>query len=196
MIKLSKPLIIYRAFDKRCYADDFVKKGIIRLGNLKYYHTIEDTTRQDKTEGSASYKFPDGTLYANNGNHKYILSCSTSEVDLSFLRRKMGSFVVQIEDVDQLKYDIKHSIEEIQLKLVGNLMSGAVIYDKDQSREQKLSESENFKLTMFQKPSCFKNECEYRIVSIFDYPVPQALLASHIVLKLNKRLDYAKLLPC
>lgn len=197
MIKLSKPLIIYRAFDQRCYADDFVKKGIIRLGNLKHYRTIEDTTRQDETEGFASYKFLDSTLYAHNGNPIYILSCSTSEVDLYFLQRKMGSYVVQINDIEQLKHDILEGIKAMQLKPLGDLIrSDKVSYDKYQPREQKLSSTENHELAMFQKPPCFKNECEYRIASIFDYRIPQVLLSSHIVISLNKRLDYARLLPC
>ncbi len=48
----TTPETVFRVFDELEYANDFVQRGIIRLGRLDTYKRIEDAVRKDSSEGN------------------------------------------------------------------------------------------------------------------------------------------------
>ena len=52
------PEFCYRAFDYKKYAEDFMNRGVFRMGCQLYFKACESKSRCDPTEGTGSTKEP------------------------------------------------------------------------------------------------------------------------------------------
>jgi hypothetical protein len=50
------PTFLYRAYTKKCYAEDFALLGQFRLGNLRIYVDMENEERRDHSEGRGHFQ--------------------------------------------------------------------------------------------------------------------------------------------
>jgi len=50
------PRFVYRAFTARSYAEDFVRYGKFRMGNVRVYVALEDAERRDPSEGKGHFQ--------------------------------------------------------------------------------------------------------------------------------------------
>jgi hypothetical protein len=127
------PRVVYKAFSRLDYAQDFVARGRFRLGNLCVYSKIEDANRRDYTEGEAHYQAPGMvttvffdrdtdavhseeapghvTTHSQLGNPKFVFCCFREEAELDSLRTKFGHYVVQITHPEQLAVDLCSFLE-------------------------------------------------------------------------------------
>ncbi len=109
----SFPHVLYRAFETHEYADAFTKFGKFRVGALRTYKQIENSKRRDSTEGDGHYIDGKGVnAHFQLGNDVYVLSCSKANVDLKFLRKKFGRYVVRINEPRELASDMQSYMEQ------------------------------------------------------------------------------------
>lgn len=100
---MTFPHVLYRGFTQLSYALDFIQSGRFRLGRLDVYQDIEDISRSDNSEGMGHFVSPDGaSMHFELGNPTYLFCCSVGDVDIAFLRRRMGPFIVRITQPNQL----------------------------------------------------------------------------------------------
>jgi hypothetical protein len=209
------PEYIYRAFTKRKYAEEFVDEGKFVLGNLKRYKQIEDSSRQDKTEGIAEFQRP-GVVqsvffsksceeehivesvghirtYSELGNPKFILCTSLPGIELKHMEKNFGKYIVRINNPKQLAFDITSYLESLPHKFAGGVEGCYVKYDKGNKVERKIDNNEIIKLSYSQKPEIYKEDCEFRFVAIVMGNPSTRLNARTLEINLCKRLVYAKL---
>ena len=127
------PRFVYRAFTTRSYAEEFVHRGKVRMGNLKVYVRLEDAKRRDPSEGEGHFQRFDtvtsvdfvpltddsfvrhepGYVHAHTEllNPKFVLSCARPGVDLEHLRSRFGHWVVRIDDPRRLAQEISTYLE-------------------------------------------------------------------------------------
>lgn len=179
------------------YALDFARSGRFRLGRLDAYQHIEDIARADNSEGMGHYVSPDGTsMHFEFGNPTYLLCCSGSDVDLAFLRRKMGPFIVRITQPTQLVSLIDDFLKEKRIKTFGGVKGAPVQYNKGQIVHDELDAAKRAFLSLAQKHPCFAEEREYRLYAVINIECPIDLLAPFLSVDLECRLPFVELLPC
>ena len=190
----SSPL--YRAFTTEHYAREFVE-GRFRMGRLDRYRDIEDGARVDATEGLGHYVGGDGVNeHFELGNPIYILCCSAADVDLQFLRAKMGPFIVKISDPSQLVTDISSSIKEQGMKLFGTARCRAVEYNKGSKVTADLDEMGRAELSLAQKHSSFSKEKEHRLFVVVNADCSAKSMPEHVDVNVGRALPYAEMLGC
>ncbi len=187
--------VLYRAFDDIRFAQQFAESGRFRLGRLDYYCDIESAERADASEGQGHYIDGEGaSIRFYLGNPIYILSCSSEDVDLAFRRKRMGSFVVRINDPKRLMGDLDDFLKDQQIKLFGGVRGNPVSYNKGQVVGNDLDAMERAELSVRQKPPSFAEEKEFRIYTITDIRCPKLFLARHIEIDLARALSYVEIL--
>lgn len=192
---MSYPNLLYRAFTDLCYARQFADAGRFRIGRLDWYRNIENAARGDAEEGLGHYIDTDGiSEYFKLGNPIYILSCSTEDVDLVFLKRKMGPFIIRINDPLQLAYDIAAYLKEQEIKFFGEVRYRAVGYTKGAVINTAHNAMERAELSIAQKHPHFSEEKEQRLYAIVNTHCPTPLLTSHLEINLGRRLPYVEIL--
>lgn len=153
--------------------------------------------RVDATEGLGHYVDKDGiNVHFQVGLPIYLLCCSGKNIDLTFLRRKMGPAVVRIKDPKQLASDITGYLTEIKIKLFGDVQCHAVQYTKNTIIEEELDSSRRADLSVVQKHSCFAQEQEQRLHAEINVACSTHILASYIEIDLSRPLPYAELVSC
>ena len=155
------PEILFRAFDRRDYAQQFLD-GNIRFGAVLGYQEIEDKGRRDKTEGIGHYTTKGvATKIQVCSNVFYALCCHR---DLkSALEIGHGKYIVEIENPLQLAKDIAKSLSSTPYKHFPWLEGVNIEYDKGEEKE-KPKPPENIKLTYSQKLRSYSPENEFRFV--------------------------------
>jgi len=192
---MTCPTLLYRAFTDQCYATQFADAGRFRLGRLDSYRNNENKERMDAAEGYGHYIDENGVSeYFELRNVIYVLCCSAANVDLTFLRRKMGPFIVKINDPKQLACDIATYLKAQKIKLFGDVGYRAVEYSKSQLVNAELDEMKRAELSIAQKHPCFSEQKEQRLYAIVDVNCPRPLLASHLEMNLGRRLPYVEIL--
>lgn len=189
------PKLLYRAFTDLCHAQQFVDEGRFRIGRLDKYRTVENAARVDSSEGLGHYVDADGiSEHFEFGNAIYILCCSSENVDLAVLRRKMGPFVIQINDPEQLARDIAAFLHENNVKLFGEIQCRMVSYTKGKLNIDKLDAMERAELSIVQKPPFFAEDCEQRLYAIINTHCPAPLMTTDIEINLERSLPYVEIL--
>jgi hypothetical protein len=192
---MTCPTLLYRAFTDLCHARQFADAGRFRIGRLDCYQNIENAARMDAAEGHGYYIDKNGiSENFELGNVIYVLCCSAENVDLAFLRRKMGSFLAQINDPKQLACDIAAYLKAQKVKLLGEVRYRAVEYSKGETVTAELDEMKRAELSIAQKHSCFSEEKEQRLCAIVNVHCPKPLLASYLEIDLGRRLPYVEIL--
>lgn len=194
---MNLPHVLYRGFTELNYALDFVKFGRFRLGRLDAYQHIEDTARSDNSEGMGHFVSPDGTsMHFELSNPTYLLCCSGVDVDIAFLRRKMGPFVVRITQPTKLISLIDDFLKEKRIKTFGGVKGALVRYNKGQIVCDELNAADRALLSLSQKPPCFAEEHEYRLYTIINIECPIELLTPFLLIDLERELPFVELIPC
>jgi len=207
-----QPATLYRVFSNRDYAEQFIE-GNIRFSTLRYYNSIKDDIRVDRTEGYGRLKRDgkklifnpqDNTLMTTHGRENlhvdggekgtFICCFSSPESGrLQELPTKFGRFVVRIKEPEQLFKDVQNSIHHdpklSEFKF--ELSSSMVRYDKEMYQKS-ITEEETDSLGWAQKPQAYSDEMEYRYRFGFFYPELIGLSDSYTV-KIDKKLDYCDL---
>lgn len=205
------PPVLYRAFDKREYAEAFVN-GIVRFGLITYYGEIEDKQRSDPSEGSGSIIAPGivtkvtmtrdgqpirqwdepGPVHhsVTFGNGIYVLSLSRPhDADLRLLREKFGPHVVQIDEPRLFGQDLTDALANGAVDTAGVIECVRVLYNKGTAITTPLDRDARLRLSYGQKPAEFAAEQEYRLVLISQRPASEA--ERYLDVKLCKPLAYA-----
>ena len=189
------PGILYRAYQKIEHAEKFVTDGAFRLGKLQIYRDLEDRSRTDRTEGRGHYLDRDG-IHENFelGGDIYLLSLSTDEVDLAYLKGKMGRNIVKISDPEVLIKDIENYLVSNGYVTFGGVKGDYIQYTKGGTIEKELNESDRAKLSVIQKPDMFLSECEYRLYTILNSQRSALPPNGYLDINLGKSLDYAEVI--
>ena len=212
------PSCVYRAFDKKEYAEKFINEGRFVLGNLKKYKNMEDSLRKDKTEGEAVFRHPgivtkvffsktsdESYAVENPGyvethyeldNPKFVLCTSLPGVDLAHMAEKFGKYIVEIDNPRQLATDITSYLETLPHKFVGGIEGCYVKYNKEHIFNNEIEGVKAVTLSYSQKPDSFKKDCEFRFVAIVK-GIPSKgyeYNEERLEINLNKKLTYAKLI--
>ena len=189
--------VLYRGFTQLSYALDFIQSGRFRLGRLDVYQDIEDISRSDNSEGMGHFVSPDGaSMHFELGNPTYLFCCSVGDVDIAFLRRRMGPFIVRITQPNQLTLLIDDFLKEKQIKTFGGIKGTQVQYNKGQIVRDELNAANRAFLSLSQKHQCFAEEHEYRFYAIINIECPIELLTRFLLIDLECRLPFVELLPC
>lgn len=210
------PKILYRAFSSEKYAIEFVKKGRFRLGLIDQYVKIEDEKRVDQTEGKSSsyvkstiphvvmnkktkeiskveYKPGYLNVVGSHVNPLYLLCTSGEKVDLNFLR-KIGSFIVRINDPLALLDDIQNAKPvDTKMEITGKCKIEKVLYTKGQVEDFDPDSMEAIKRSYTQKPPSYQNECEYRFI-VTARPLIKEFPDDFIFYDLNHKIEYLDLI--
>jgi len=191
ILDLESP--VYRAFDELQYAEDFLQ-GKFRLGSLCRYRGIEDKNRRDGTEGYGSYiDSNEINHHIENGNVPYILSLANADVNLELLAKKMGPFVVQINEPMALASEIEQHLEDNGTRTFNGVHGRLVEYSKGGAIDRPLDQAERFTLSIIQKLPCFSEESEYRLFTIFNQ-APRTVVADYYYVNLGDSLDYVEII--
>jgi hypothetical protein len=181
------PEFCYRAFRCECHARQFVESATMRLGCLRYYRNIEDSSRRDQSEGVACTKEPgivsegwvspnpaEKTIWIRRPGHqthemellnpKYCFCMSLPEVDLNHVRGTFGARIVKIDDPRRLAEDINEHFSRSGQRFM--VEGRRVVYNKAEKLDRPLTDDERTALSYTQKPGSFRPDCEFRIVAI------------------------------
>ena len=183
------PELLYKAFEKRSYAEDFCN-GKFRFSTLEYYKNSKDSERVDKTEGVGKVK-RDGeelvvdltnrvihskpgisNLHVEASSRERFIICFSNPKDgtIESLPQKFGTFYVKINNPKQLFHDIEKAINNDK-GLQQNppcLEASQVRYDKDDCVGKLENKEEIRMLAWMQKPIQYADEQEYRIQFLFS----------------------------
>ncbi len=158
------PPLLYRAFSRREYAQQFMN-GIIRFGNIYYYKQIEDENRRDRTEGESHVRYrgiDQQGMFASNSI--YILCCHQTMDAVK--RNSLGTHIVLIRDPKRFAEAITLGIENLPGKYFGGAEGCAIEYTKGHEVEKRPSGYEIARLAYSQKPEAFRSEEEFRFAII------------------------------
>jgi len=190
------PDVLFRAFPHRTYAEDFVR-GRFRLGSLAYYRDVADESRRDSSEGTASYRSAGGVeTQATIGNHSesYLLCCATNDVDLSYLRNKMGEYIVKIHDPSALVREMESFLEINRVPIFNGVHGRLAEYTKNEAKHGELDSFDNFDLCFRQKNRGYAAENEYRLFFILSRQDSRFIEGEHFKFDLGNPLDFAEIL--
>jgi len=208
---------IFKAFSKIGHAEEFIEKGLFRMGSLKSYRETEDSRRRDKTEGFSHTREPGQVIqvyfdrncldnfkvteesgyidiHSALGNPVYILSTSLPEVNINYLKNKFGPFIVQINNPIQLAHDITKHLKNRIEKYAGGVEAAPVSYTKS---KQVNTRSDNFRLSTLsytQKPSCFSPEHEFRFIIINMDKPSKRITHPYLEIDLKTPISHAKII--
>ncbi len=181
------PEFCYKVYNNEDYAKQFIECGNFLMGCIRSYKYIEDQARRDPTEGSGLTKEPgivtsygispnpeEKTIcvkeygyqehHTELSNTKFCFCTSLPDVDLAYMKKQFGRFIVKVKEPRQLA-------EDIDEYFIGNgekfrIEGWRVDYNKGQKLERELTNNERVDLSYKQKPESFYLDCEFRIVAI------------------------------
>jgi hypothetical protein len=180
------PKSCYKAFKCKEYAEDFIYRGIFRMGCQLSYKAIEDEQRRDPTEGSGLTKEPglvtsvgfspnrnEKPIYiqemgyqeqhTESGNARFCFCTCLPDVNRDHMKKTFGKYIVKINDPRKLAEDINDYFISTGQKF---LIEGcSVVYNKGQKLDRKLTNNERVDLSYKQKPESFSRDHEFRIVA-------------------------------
>ena len=217
------PEFCYKVYNNKEYAKQFINTGTFLMGCINSYRHIEDQSRRDPTEGNGLTKEPgivtsygfsqnpnEKTIcvkeFGYNVHHtellnpKFCFCTSLPEVDLIYMKKQFGRFIVKIKEPRQLAEDINDYLFSTGEKY--RIEGWKIVYNKGQKSERELTANERIDLSYKQKPEEFIDDFEFRIVAIRYGPCKQeckflnGLLeqiepeCKFIKVNLNKKLKY------
>lgn len=182
----SSPISLYRAFACAEHAEEFVRHGRVRLGSVYSYKSIADDSRRDPKEGDVLVRVPSNAVetvhldkatlrlvgssfapgvlnFSSTYMHPvYALCMSGPDVDLDFLRTKMGRHVVRITDTARMVDAVATALRVSPLpdREVFFLDLTPITYSKGDLGPKPTN---TVKMSFAQKPLEFKPEREHRL---------------------------------
>ena len=181
------PEFCYKAYDNEDYAKQFINTGTFLMRCINFYRQIENQSRRDPTEGSGLTKEPgivtsygfsqnpkEKTIirkefgyqehHTELSNARFCFCTSLPDVDLAYMKKQFGSFIVKIKEPRQLAEDIYDYLicNGEKYRIEGR----KVDYNKGRKLERQLTDEERLDLSYKQKPEKFIDDCEFRIVAI------------------------------
>ncbi len=156
------PTILFRAFDKLEYAQQFLD-GYLRFGTVLGYTKIKDKDRRDVTEGVGHICYKGSDTKVMFCSTVFYALCCHSTLEAA-LEAGHGKFVVEIFDPLYLAEDITRVLRSLPAKYFGGVEGVNVEYDKGNEVKHELSNYEKSRLTYCQKPASYKHEKEFRFV--------------------------------
>ncbi len=213
---VTSPTFLYRAFEEEQHAEDFVKLGKFRLGLMDTYKSIEDRSRRDRREGmSSSYvktsvtevkisretnevigtESVPGRLHVRGTFIEpiYLLCTSGPTVDLTRLKKELGSWVVRINNPSCFLSELCNAIPTNPNIELGKCSMEAVSYTKDEDVDIDPDSFESVGLNWIQKPRDLDWQCEYRYV-VKTRRVVGREPDSHLFYDFNAAILYAEIL--
>jgi len=190
------PDVLFRAFKYMSFAEDFVE-GRFRLGSLAQYLDTPDESRQDSLEGIAAYRDTRGIETTSiNGNirDQYVLCCSTKDVEINYLRKKMGEYIVKIHDPSALAREMERFLEDNRVPTFNGVHGRLVEYTKNEVKYGELNSSDNFDLSLRQKNRGNAEESEYRLFFILSRQDSRFVQENHFHIDLGGPLKFAEIL--
>lgn len=206
------PQKLYRIFNNRDYANNFINGQKIRLSSLSFYKNIEDNSRQDETEGKGSYQYPEPNmphvqLSRNTGNIidiqekpgiVQVTSIPTNPIFILCLSdppkgpiglspTHFGKWLAIINNPKQFAQDLSDRIR-IRLPQRFPIECHKIQYNKDNLLHGQLSSAATHDISFSQKPSRFSSEYEYRFVTTFPADDPDKC-KQHIYIDLKNKPD-------
>lgn len=184
------PPKLYRAFRCEQHALDFLEEGVVWLGELRYYREIEDSNRQDKSEGQGELRIvQNGNILNLEGEYVspvYICCCSyPPNGNETILPTRFGRFIVRINDSRQFGQDLTDTLKTV-------VECVKVSYTKGQSVPSIPSTEDRLRLYYAQKDTRFRDDYEYRLVLTKGLTLKKP--DKFIEVRLNRRLRYADLI--
>ncbi|EGQ9522635.1 hypothetical protein [Vibrio vulnificus] len=159
------PDVVYRAFDKREYAEAFIA-GNVRFANCNNYLDITDS-RRDVTEGTG--------LYLKDDRLTTIRFCSNSIFIQSFHRTfesarnaGHGRYIIELHNPFNLATAITKELHDSSFKAYGGVEGVNIIYQHGDFKGEQLSSYQSSRFTYSQKPSSYSSEEEFRFVLITE----------------------------
>ena len=160
------PDVVYRAFDKREYAEAFVA-GNVRFANCNNYLNISDS-RRDVTEGTG--------LYLKDDRSTTIRFCSNSIFIQSFHRTiesardaGHGRYIIELHNPFNLAAAITKKLHNSSFKVFGGVEGVNIAYQRGDFKGEQLSSYQRSRLTYSEKPSSYLSEEEFRFVLITEH---------------------------
>jgi len=144
------PHFLYRAFQTLEHAKNFVEHGQFRMGLLDSYTQTKDERRRDSSEGIAQVKVLGIEHSSENFNCKYLRCCSDPEVDLDYMKRRFGEYIVKINDPPRLAQDVTAWLQNRDIP-DPDVEWKKVRYDKGLSARESLTNSQFAELSYTQK---------------------------------------------
>lgn len=158
------PPLVYRAFSKREYAEQFMK-GEIRFGNIYYYKRIEDENRRDRTEGESHLRYNSRDQHGMFASNAIYVLCCHRTMD-AVKRNCLGTHIVLIRDPKRFAVEISSAMENLPGKYFGGVEGCMVEYTKGNEVEEKPSGYDIVRLAYCQKLESFNTEEEFRFTII------------------------------
>jgi hypothetical protein len=196
------PDVLYRGFGSLDHARQFVNEGVISLGRLDRYRTLEDARRRDESEGTAALRTPAPNRidlipeHWQAMNRVYVLCCSAA--DPALVATKFGRHLVRINKPRDLVADIRSYVSSHSIVPNPEVYATWVRYDRGDSVPASPDVDEWLRLSCSQKPASFMDEQEYRLAILslrsYQHPAPDPLWA-RVSVKLSRALAYCDLLP-
>lgn len=124
----------------------------------------------------------------------YLLCTSGPDVNLDYVRRKFGDYIIKINDPMKLLSALNNTIPVCSgMEFVGKCVLEKVFYTKDNISEIDPDSIDAVKLCYLQKPPKFSRECEYRYL-ITARPCVNNDPEEFIYFDFNRSLDYMELI--
>jgi hypothetical protein len=213
------PPLLFKAFRCREHAEDLVRRGRLRLSEVKYFARIEDPARVDRTEGRSqmqiegdvtkvafdltgnplrTWQEPGSFNFTGEFiNPVYIACfCYPPDGDQSRVPSKFGRYLVRIANPRRFAQEITDWLtQEGALRDTPVVECLKVLYNKgDRSKDVK-DGYQRTQLSYSQKPSKFADEFEYRFTVVAPLVLdPKHSPGEHYFVDLGRPLDYVELL--
>lgn len=210
------PEVVYRTFDEKEYAEEFVNFGKFRLGHLRTYKDTEDLSRKDVTEGVADFHVSDnvtsvsldedanvesintkpGLIRTRSelGNPVYLLCTSMSGVEMEHISNEFGKYIVKINNPRKLAEDITSFLETMPHKFAGGIEGQTIKYNKGHIFAKDMGNIERTRLSYSQKPEKFSKDNEFRFIAIIMDRPSSRYNEDYLYINIGKRLEYTEII--
>ncbi|EOW9232497.1 hypothetical protein ACOA57_003731 [Vibrio cholerae] len=167
------PNVVYRAFDKREYAEDFVA-GRVRFANCNNYKKIQDS-RRDVTEGIGCYLLGEKQQTISFCSNSIFIQCFHRTIESARLANH-GNYIIELRNPSHLAVSITKNLHTLPVKFYGGVEGVNIIYEHGLTKSELLSSYESARLTYSQKPSSYAVEEEFRFVLITEHMIQDHLI--------------------
>ena len=158
------PSVLYKVFNKKIYAEDFIN-GKIRFANIYYYRNIEDNIRQDMSEGTGRIMYNGTARQSSFANNSTFIFCCHKSLE-SALKSPFGNIIVEIKNPKEVADQISLYLSKHKDKYFGGIEGIEIKYNYSHNMDKNPSSLEMATFTYSQKPHTFDKEDEFRFVFI------------------------------
>ena len=165
--------MLFKHYNDASVLDRVYEDGVVRLGSLNYYKTIECKYRNDGCEGSYHYQSPEFSVHVSSCDEFFVFSMTKLSDEKT--RNKFGNYSIQISDAEELGRRIKNTLLQIGFRLKMDPEIVEVEYEDNPFHDDR-NNIRDWESTFSKKGLCFKEEEEVRIIinlkSLFYFQSP------------------------